>query len=185
MNALEPAMGKKELKEVFMEISDKIENGFVTNLRKDFKYGLIKSVKYNSKVLRPKDLDYLNDRTILKWKIGTRVTSYKDGIWRLKNSKGKEFKIKENDDKLELYSSDGISGLKMTMKEMKGIILEEIYRKDPAIIVKDRNAMIFKTDSPEHLNKEFGDRKMANKRKRRMKKYKKRVDKLIKKTGVL
>lgn len=185
MGNYEPALGKQELKEVFMELSDKIEEGFISSLDKRFRSNLVKVVKENSKVLRQKDLDYINDSTILELQFGTRITGLEDGIWSLKRSNGKELEIKEKDDRLELYVLYSLKDTKLTMKEMKGIIVEEICRRDSIIIVEKRKGLKLTADSPEEYNEEYGHTTMKNRRKRRIMNYKDRVDKLIKKTGVL
>ena len=174
-----PALGKEDLKNIFIDVRKKLEKGFLFSIPKNFKDNLQRAIDENYGNLKDEDLEILNGSHV-SFKPVTRVKKQGDKTWIIK-TRGKKYVIIERDKSLELYSVKNPIALKANISEIKGILLEEIVKRDKDLIFISRKGLSFTVDSIDEWKKNLGKNKAEHKEAKRLKKYKERVDNLFKK----
>ncbi len=173
---LEPALDKKEMKEVFETVVDDLKKGIIKKLPLHFENQIQKAKEHPINLLGGKAIEFLNQSPI---NLDSRAKiKGNDGLWKIE-SPNLDLFLRKTDEGIHLIYKGRVKNLGVDTDEIKGIILEEIVKKDETMVFKGRDGLTITADSKEKINDELGDRKARHKRHKRLKKYKERVDNLM------
>lgn len=164
------AFKKDELREILKDITSRLENNFLFSMSYDnklfLKDGLIKQRISSSFSDNDFPLSFM-----------ARIKQIGDKKWVVKDS-SKRYIITEENDRLYVYSN---KPLKLDIRDIKGIIMTEIIKRDPCLVFLYREKLLVTIDNIPEWDKAMGEGKACHKKEKRVKKYKKRLDKWWKK----
>lgn len=164
---VKPAFGIKEFRKILKGIAEKLEDNFLFSM--DLKY---RSHLKNNYPLEDKLIEQFNNNDF-SLEPPALVIRIKEK-WIIKTG-GKKYKLKSDGKRLNVY----LVGKKpiLNLSDIKGIIISEVIKRDPCMIFESRDGLKVTLNNIKKWDNEMGERKACHKKEKRIKRYKKRLDK--------
>lgn len=170
---VESAFKKDELREILKDIAQRLEKNFLFSMSQDKKKHL------GRKGVLDRTISSTFSDNDFPLSFMSKIKQFQSNKWVIRDGT-KDYIIVDEKDRIYVYAKSQPS---LNLKDIKGIIMAEIIKRDPCLIFMHRDKLRVTIDNIPKWDKEMGKRKACHKKEKRVKKYKKRLDRWWKKAS--